>query len=66
MMRITGLWWIVIGVIHGLVGTIIFFDQWRAIAQDGWFNVIAPNPLAPIFDCLGSALGAIEKMLSGL
>jgi Family of unknown function (DUF6463) len=50
MMRIAGLWWIAIGVIHGLVGTIVFFDQWKAIAQDGWFNVIAPNPLAPIFD----------------
>jgi hypothetical protein len=50
MMRIAGLWWIAIGVIHGLVGTIVFFDQWRSIAQDGWFNVIAPNPLAPMFE----------------
>jgi hypothetical protein len=50
MMRIAGFWWIAIGVIHGLVGTIVFFDQWRAIVQDGWFNVIAPNPLDPVFD----------------
>jgi hypothetical protein len=56
MLRIAGIWWIAVSVIHGLGGIIIYAKQWQAmpsasfaIAQDGWFNVIAPNPLAPIF-----------------
>jgi hypothetical protein len=50
VLRIAGIWWIVVSLIHGLGGIIIYSKQWQAIAQDGWFNVIAPNPLAPMFD----------------
>ncbi len=50
MLRIAGFWWIAVSAIHGLVVITFYFDQWIAIAQDGWFNVIAPNPLAPMFD----------------
>jgi hypothetical protein len=50
MLRIAGFWWIAVSAIHGLVVIVLYFDQWQAIAQDGWFNVIAPDPLTPIFD----------------
>jgi Family of unknown function (DUF6463) len=50
MLRVAGFWWIAVSVIHGLVGIFGYFDQWEAIAQDGWFNAIAPHPLAPMFD----------------
>lgn len=50
MLRLAGWWWIVVSVIHALVCAIQYFDQWSAIASDGWFNVIAPNPTASIFD----------------
>jgi hypothetical protein len=50
MVRIAGIWWIGVSAIHGLGGIILYFKQWQAIAQDGWFNVIAPNPLTPIWD----------------
>ena len=36
-------------VVHGLGGVILYFEQWQEIAQAGWFNVIAPDPTAPIF-----------------
>jgi Family of unknown function (DUF6463) len=49
MLRIAGFWWIAVSIIHGLVALIAFFEQWQAIAQDGWFNVIAPDPLHPIY-----------------
>jgi hypothetical protein len=45
MVRIAGIWWIVVSLIHGLGGIIIYSKQWQAIARDGWFNLIAPNPL---------------------
>jgi Family of unknown function (DUF6463) len=50
MLRLAGCWWIAVSAIHGLGGIILYFEQWRAIAQAGWFNVIAPDPFAPIFD----------------
>lgn len=50
MIRIAGFWWIAVSAIHGLVGIFGYFDQWKAIAQAGWFNAVSPNPLAPIFD----------------
>jgi hypothetical protein len=50
MLRIAGFWWIAVSAIHGLVGIFFYFEQWQAIAQDGWFNVIAPNLSTPIFD----------------
>ncbi len=50
MLRLSGWWWIAVSVIHALGGIILYFDQWQAIAQAGWFNVIAPDPFAPIFD----------------
>ena len=50
MLRLAGWWWIAVSAIHALGGIILYFDQWQAIAQAGWFNVIAPNPFAPIFD----------------
>ncbi|MBW4550667.1 MAG: hypothetical protein KME35_06095 [Aphanocapsa sp. GSE-SYN-MK-11-07L] len=50
MLRIAGIWWIAVSAIHVLVGIMLYFDQWQAIAQDGWFNAIAPDPLASMFD----------------
>jgi Family of unknown function (DUF6463) len=50
MLRIAGIWWIALTAIHALVGITLYFDQWQAIAQDGWFNAIAPDPLAPMID----------------
>jgi hypothetical protein len=50
MLRIAGYWWIAVSAIHSLVGIFGYFDQWKAIAQAGWFNAVSPNPLAPIFD----------------
>jgi Family of unknown function (DUF6463) len=50
MLRVAGFWWIAVSAIHGLGVMVLYFDQWTAIAQDGWFNVIAPNPFAPIYD----------------
>ncbi|MBW4623064.1 MAG: hypothetical protein KME17_27355 [Cyanosarcina radialis HA8281-LM2] len=50
MLRIAGFWWIAVSAIHGLAGIVFYFEQWRSIAQDGWFNVIAPNLSTPIFD----------------
>ena len=50
MLRLAGWWWIAVSVLHGLGGILLYEKQWRAIAYDGWFNVIAPNPIAPIFD----------------
>jgi hypothetical protein len=50
MLRLAGWWWIAMSAIHGLGGIILYFEQWQAISQAGWFNVIAPNPFAPIFD----------------
>jgi hypothetical protein len=50
MLRLAGWWWIAVSAIHGLGGIILYFEQWQAIAQAGWFNVIAPDPFAPIFD----------------
>ena len=49
MLRIAGWWWIAVSVVHGLGGVILYFEQWQEIAQAGWFNVIAPDPTAPIF-----------------
>jgi hypothetical protein len=48
MLRLAGWWWIAVSAIHGLGGIILYFEQWQAIAQAGWFNVIAPDPFAPI------------------
>ncbi|MBD2260335.1 DUF6463 family protein [Pseudanabaena sp. FACHB-2040] len=50
MLRIAGRCWIAIAIIHVAVGLAIYFPQWQAIAQAGWFNVVAPDPLAPVFD----------------
>jgi Family of unknown function (DUF6463) len=50
MLRVAGYWWIVVSMIHATVGSIIFFNQWVAIAQDGWINAVTPNPLALIFE----------------
>lgn len=50
MLRLAGWWWIAVSLIHALVCVIQYSDQWSAIAFDGWFNVIAPNPTAPIYD----------------
>jgi Family of unknown function (DUF6463) len=50
MLRLSGWWWIAVSAIHALGGIILYFEQWQAIAQAGWFNVIAPDPFAPIFD----------------
>ena len=50
MLRFAGWWWIAVSMIHALVCAIQYFDQWNAIASDGWFNVIAPDLTNPIFD----------------
>ena len=50
MLRIAGRWWIAIAILHAIVGLAAYFPQWQAIAQAGWFNVVAPDPWAPIFD----------------
>jgi Family of unknown function (DUF6463) len=50
MLRVTGYWWIVVSIIHAAIGAIVYFEQWQAIAQDGWFNAVAPDPFTPIFD----------------
>ena len=50
MLRLAGWWWIAVSVIHALVCVIQYFEQWSAIASNGWFNVIAPDPTAPIYD----------------
>lgn len=48
MLRLASWWWIADSVIHPLLVIIQYFDQWRAIAQDDWFNIIAPNLFVPI------------------
>ncbi|MEO0538523.1 MAG: DUF6463 family protein [Cyanobacteria bacterium P01_A01_bin.123] len=50
MLRVAGRFWIAIAIIHVLVGLAAYFPQWQEIAQAGWFNVVAPDPFAPIFD----------------
>jgi hypothetical protein len=50
MLRKTGFLWMIVSILHGIGGIFFYFPQWQAIAQDGWFNVIAPNPFTPIFD----------------
>jgi hypothetical protein len=50
MLRRTGFLWMIVSILHGIVGIFFYAPQWQAIAQDGWFNVIAPNPFTPIFD----------------
>lgn len=54
MLRVAGYWWIIVSIIHGGVGAFIYFEQWQAIAQDGWFNAVSPDPLALIFDREGA------------
>ena len=49
MLWLAGWWWIGVSIIHALGGIIIYFAQWQEIAQAGWFNAVAPDPLAPIF-----------------
>ena len=49
MLRLAGCWWIGVGILHALGGIILYSTQWQEIAQAGWFNVIAPDPTAPIF-----------------
>jgi hypothetical protein len=50
MLRLAGYWWIIVSIIHGGVGAFVYFEQWQAIAQDGWFNAVVPDPFAPIFE----------------
>jgi hypothetical protein len=50
MLGKAGYLWIIVSILHGICGVIFYFKQWLAIAQDGWFNVVAPNPFMPIFE----------------
>jgi hypothetical protein len=50
VLKIAGRSWIAIAILHSVIGVVGYYPQWRAIAQSGWFNVVAPNPLAPFFD----------------
>jgi hypothetical protein len=49
MLRLAGWWWITVSALHALGGIILYFEQWQEISQAGWFNVVAPDPFAPIF-----------------
>jgi hypothetical protein len=50
VLKIAGRSWIAIAILHAVIGVVGYYPQWQAIAQAGWFNVVAPNPLAPFFD----------------
>ncbi|MBE9098288.1 DUF6463 family protein [Vacuolonema iberomarrocanum] len=50
MLRIAGWCWMAIAILHAGVGLIVYWPQWQMIGQAGWFNVLAPDPLAPIFE----------------
>jgi hypothetical protein len=50
MLKKAGYLWIFVGILHGIVGIFLYLNQWKSIAQDGWFNAVAPDPFAPIFD----------------
>lgn len=50
VLRIAGRCWIAIAIIHVIVGLATYLPQWQEIAQAGWFNVVAPDPFAPIFE----------------
>jgi Family of unknown function (DUF6463) len=50
MIRIAGFWWIAVSALHGWVGIFGYFDQWKAISKDGWFNAVSSNLFAPVFD----------------
>lgn len=50
MLKIAGWCWIAIAIAHAVFGLIVYWPQWQIIGQSGWFNVVAPDPFAPIFD----------------
>ena len=33
-----------------MFGLVVYWPQWKVIGRSGWLNVIAPDPLSPIFD----------------
>jgi uncharacterized membrane protein HdeD (DUF308 family) len=50
MLRVSGYWLIAVSMLHVLVGVWVFAEPLMQIVQDGWFNTVAPNPLAPFYD----------------
>jgi len=50
VLKIAGRFWIAIAIVHVAVGLVVYFPQWQMIARAGWFNVVAPDPFAPIFE----------------
>lgn len=50
MLRFSGYWLICTSILHVLVNGWLFAKPLMDIARDGWFNAVAPNPLAPFYD----------------
>lgn len=50
MLQISGYWLIATSILHVLVGVWIFAEPLMQIVHNGWFNTVAPNPLAPFYD----------------
>lgn len=49
-LKVSGYWLIAISMLHIFGGLIIYTEPLLAIAHDGWFNAVAPDPLHPYFD----------------
>ncbi|MBD1867115.1 hypothetical protein H6F95_07305 [Cyanobacteria bacterium FACHB-471] len=50
MLQVSGYWLICTGVLHALITGWQFADPLMDIVQAGWFNAVAPHPLAPFYD----------------
>jgi hypothetical protein len=50
MLQVSGHWLICTSVLHALVTGWQFADPLMDIMQAGWFNAVAPHPLAPFYD----------------
>jgi hypothetical protein len=50
MLQVSGYWLIAMSILHVVVGVWIFAEPLMQIIQNGWFNTVAPNPLAPFYD----------------
>jgi hypothetical protein len=50
MLKVSGYWLIATSIIHFLVGLLVFTEPLAEIAQNGWFNAVAPDPFNPYFD----------------
>jgi hypothetical protein len=50
MLQVSGYWLMAVSMLHVVVGVWIFAEPLMQMIQDGWFNTVAPNPLAPFYD----------------